>query len=49
MTAIDVTVLPDPDSPTMPTVSPAPTWNDTSCTTVDQPTSVKNSTDRCST
>ena len=49
ITAIDVTVLPDPDSPTIPNVSPAPTWNDTSSTTVDQPTSVKNSTVKFST
>jgi hypothetical protein len=49
MTAIDVTVLPEPDSPTIPTVSWAPTWNDTSWTTVAQPVSVRKSTVRLST
>ena len=49
MTASDDTVLPEPDSPTRATTSPASTPKLTWSTTVAGPASVRNSTDRSST
>ncbi len=45
MTASDVTVLPEPDSPTMPSISPGRTLKLTLSTTVAGPASVRNCTD----
>ena len=42
----ELTVLPDPDSPTSPTISPGRTANETSSTTRFAPSSVSNSTVR---
>src|SRR5215475_9444398 len=46
ITAYDVTDLPEPDSPTMPSVSPLPTWISTCCTALTMPRRVVNSTVR---
>jgi hypothetical protein len=46
ITPNDVTVLPDPDSPTIPIISPARTLKLTLSTTVAGPSSVRNCTDR---
>src|SRR5262245_26010347 len=46
ITAYDVTDLPEPDSPTMPSVSPLPTWMSTCCTALTIPRRVVNSTVR---
>ena len=45
ITASDVTVLPEPDSPTMPSISPGRTLKLTLSTTVAGPASVRNCTD----
>src|SRR5262249_21316900 len=46
MTLISETVLPDPDSPTTPTISRSPTWNDTLSTARTRPRSVRKETER---
>src|SRR5436190_13124761 len=46
ITAYDVTDLPEPDSPTMPSVSPLPTRMSTCCTALTMPRRVVNSTVR---
>src|SRR6185503_17098550 len=38
----DVTDLPDPDSPTIPSVCPASSWNESPLTAVTGPSSVRN-------
>ncbi len=45
ITASEVTVLPEPDSPTMPIISPGRTLKLTLSTTVAGPDSVRNCTD----
>src|SRR5262249_29167720 len=49
MMAMDVTVFPEPDSPTRPRVSPRLTWKLTSCTTSTQSRCILNATLRSST
>src|SRR5215470_7930247 len=49
MIDIAVTLLPQPDSPTSPTVRPAGTVNDTSSTTRTRPLSIAKETERSST
>jgi len=44
--ASDVTLLPDPDSPTIPSVRPRSTANDTPSTALTTPSSVSNRTRR---
>src|SRR6478735_8589738 len=44
-----VTVLPEPDSPTRPTVWPGSSWNDAPSTALTQPALVENETVRLST
>src|SRR5215470_11802493 len=46
ITDIIVTLLPDPDSPTMPRVSPSETVNDTPSTALTTPSSVRKLTRR---
>ncbi|PSK59154.1 hypothetical protein B0E53_06921 [Micromonospora sp. MH33] len=45
-TASDVTLFPEPDSPTMPSVRPRSTANDTPSTAFTTPSSVSNRTRR---
>src|SRR5205814_1432514 len=44
MTDIIVTLLPEPDSPTMPSTSPSSTWKETPSTALTMPSSVRNRT-----
>ena len=44
MTDITVTLLPEPDSPTMPSTSPGATSNETPSTARTSPSSVRNET-----